>query len=63
MVQSLVQARLKYFERFQLVCSMVKSDLKDNISPGTVCGICCNSTTGKVSFVDDLLSSEAINAL
>ena len=45
---------------------MVKSDLKGNISPGTVaCAVipCCNPTTGKVSFVDDWLSSKAINAL
>ncbi len=44
---------------FNWIFSMVKSDLKDNRSPGTVA---C-AAIGKVSFVDVWLSSKALNAL
>jgi hypothetical protein len=53
---------LSTLQVYNWIVSMVNSYLKDNRSPGTV-ACAFNPATGKVSFVDDWLSSKAINAL
>jgi len=55
-------SRLKYFERFQLVCFNGKKGFEEQQITWH-CSMCCNPTTGKVSFVEGWLSSKAVNPL
>jgi hypothetical protein len=55
-------SRFKCFERLQLDCFNGKKQFEGQQITWH-CGMCCNPATGKVSFVDEWLSSKAINAL